>query len=239
MTSTVAPSLSEKALARLQGLRHLGSLSGQLPAGCRLLESSHGPSGAPEHIRLQFAVDGGDRVQVVRYATPATGGLLLVYEILADLCTGISLRQAAHVTPLQVLRKLRDAYEVHELSLPWPQTEPFPILTKICAVRAPDLVVPQEDQAERWDDLGLFEKVRRIEKVLDEHVRPMLATDGGGLELVDLKGDELVVQYQGACGSCSSSVGGTLAFIQETLNDHLGCDLSIKPEGLDTAAFAV
>ena len=176
MSGITTEILPEKALSRLQQLRHLGSLEGQLPPGCRLLESSHGPSSAPEHIRLHLAVDGGDRVQAARFATPATGALLLVYETMADLCTGISLRQAAHVTPLQVRRKLRDAYDLHELTLPWPETEPFPILTKISAVRAPDLVVPQEDQAERWDDLGLFEKVRRIEKVLDEHVRPMLAT---------------------------------------------------------------
>ena len=37
-----------------------------------------------------------------------------------------------------------------------------------------------------------------------------MAADGGGLDLVDLKDDDLDMQYLGACGSCSSSVGGTL-----------------------------
>jgi Fe-S cluster biogenesis protein NfuA len=84
-----------------------------------------------------------------------------------------------------------------------------------------------------WGDVGLFEKVRRIEAVLDAQVRPALASDGGGIDLVDLKGDELYVQYHGACGSCSSSVGGTLNFIQDSLNNHLGTQLAIKVSGVD------
>ena len=84
-----------------------------------------------------------------------------------------------------------------------------------------------------WSDVGLFEKVRRIEAVLDTQVRPALASDGGGIDLADLKGDDLYVQYHGACGSCSSSVGGTLNFIQDSLNNHLGTQLAIKVSGAD------
>ncbi|MBA3684855.1 MAG: NifU family protein, partial [Planctomycetes bacterium] len=84
-----------------------------------------------------------------------------------------------------------------------------------------------------WTDIGLFEKVRRIEAVLDEHVRPALASDGGGIDLVDLAGQELSVQYHGACGSCSSSIGGTLQFIQDSLNNWLATELTVKVTGID------
>ncbi len=70
--------------------------------------------------------------------------------------------------------------------------------------------------------------MRRIEGVLDTHVRPALASDGGGLDLVDLKDDDLFVQYHGACGSCSSSIGGTLNFIQDSLNNHLQTRLAVR-----------
>ena len=66
----------------------------------------------------------------------------------------------------------------------------------------------------------------------------MLATDGGGIELVDLKGEELVVQYEGACGSCSSSVGGTMHFIEDTLTDHIGVELKLVVQGLDDESAA-
>ncbi|MCK6491438.1 MAG: NifU family protein, partial [Planctomycetes bacterium] len=82
-------------------------------------------------------------------------------------------------------------------------------------------------------ECGLFEKVRRIEAVLDAYVRPALASDGGGLDLVDLRQDELLVQYHGACGSCSSSVGGTLQFIQDSLANHLSHPLTVQVVGMD------
>ena len=64
-------------------------------------------------------------------------------------------------------------------------------------------------------------------------MRPALASDGGGVDLVDLKADDLHVQYQGACGSCSSSVGGTLQFIQDSLNNHLGTRLTVKVASME------
>ncbi len=75
--------------------------------------------------------------------------------------------------------------------------------------------------------------MRPIEEVLDAHVRPALASDCGGIDLVDLKAEELFVQYHGACGSCSSSIGGTLQFIQDSLNNHFGTSLAVRVTGMD------
>ena len=45
-----------------------------------------------------------------------------------------------------------------------------------------------------------------IEKVIDEKVRPRLAADGGGIDLVDVKDDNtVVVKLTGACGCCPFS----------------------------------
>lgn len=47
----------------------------------------------------------------------------------------------------------------------------------------------------------------RIEAVLDAEVRPGLAADGGGVELVGIDPDRIVqVRLLGACQGCSSSV---------------------------------
>lgn len=46
-----------------------------------------------------------------------------------------------------------------------------------------------------------------IEKVLNEKIRPRLAADGGGVELVDVKDDNtIVVKLTGACGCCPFSL---------------------------------
>src|SRR5512147_3202959 len=58
---------------------------------------------------------------------------------------------------------------------------------------------------------GDRERLAKINDILDEQVRPYLQGDGGDLYVVGLEGNRLMVHYQGACGSCPSSISGTLA----------------------------
>src|SRR5262245_60122230 len=58
------------------------------------------------------------------------------------------------------------------------------------------------------------ERVAKINDMLDEQVRPYLQGDGGDLYVVGLEGNKLKVHYQGACGSCPSSISGTLTGIE-------------------------
>ena len=58
------------------------------------------------------------------------------------------------------------------------------------------------------------ERLERITELLDAQIRPYLQGDGGDLHVIGLEGDRLLVHYQGACGSCPSSISGTLAGIQ-------------------------
>lgn len=59
------------------------------------------------------------------------------------------------------------------------------------------------------------EKLSRINQVFDERIRPGLAGDGGGIEIIDFDGNTLSVAYHGACGSCPSAIGGTLNVIEK------------------------
>ena len=58
------------------------------------------------------------------------------------------------------------------------------------------------------------EKLQKIREVLDMEIRPYLQGDGGDLHIVGLEQNYLQVHYQGACGSCPSSLTGTLSNIQ-------------------------
>src|SRR5262245_13250634 len=58
------------------------------------------------------------------------------------------------------------------------------------------------------------ERLARINDILDEQVRPYLQGDGGDLYVMGLEGNKLKVHYQGACGSCPSSISGTLTGIE-------------------------
>jgi Fe-S cluster biogenesis protein NfuA len=62
-----------------------------------------------------------------------------------------------------------------------------------------------------------------IADLIDQNVRPYLQGDGGVLYIVGLEDNILKVHYQGACGSCPSSLSGTLAGIESMVK-------SIDPE---------
>jgi len=61
------------------------------------------------------------------------------------------------------------------------------------------------------------ERLDRFAALLDEQVRPYLQGDGGDLHVLGLEGNRLTLHYQGACGSCPSSISGTLAGIESLL----------------------
>ena len=61
------------------------------------------------------------------------------------------------------------------------------------------------------------ENYEAIEALFDESIRPALMSDGGNIELDLVKGNEVVVSFQGACGSCPSSAGGTLRGIEQAI----------------------
>ena len=70
------------------------------------------------------------------------------------------------------------------------------------------------------------ERLDKINAILDEQVRPYLQGDGGDLYVLGLTGNQLTVHYQGACGSCPSSLSGTLAGI-ESLVRQIEPDLEV------------
>jgi Fe-S cluster biogenesis protein NfuA len=61
----------------------------------------------------------------------------------------------------------------------------------------------------------------RINEILDERIRPALAGDGGWLEIMGLKENTLTIRYQGACGSCPSSLSGTLMAIEGMIKQEV------------------
>ena len=79
---------------------------------------------------------------------------------------------------------------------------------------------------ETFPQLPNNEKESIIESLMDEIIRPALANDGGGLEVIKVEGNDVVIKYQGACGSCPSSTGGTLAAITRALKGY--CDPNLE-----------
>jgi len=70
-------------------------------------------------------------------------------------------------------------------------------------------------------------RLAQINELLDEKVRPALMSDGGYLEVLGIKENTLSIRYQGACGSCPSSLSGTLMAIEGMLKQEVDPDLDV------------
>lgn len=75
-------------------------------------------------------------------------------------------------------------------------------------------------------DLASPQKQDFIIQVMELHIAPQLAKDGGGASIVFADDGMVVIDYLGACTSCNFSLSSTLSFIQqvfryETLNPNL------------------
>lgn len=69
--------------------------------------------------------------------------------------------------------------------------------------------------------------VREINALLDERIRPYLAGDGGWLEVVGFEDKTLRIRYEGACGSCPSSLTGTLMAIENMIRDEIDPEITV------------
>ncbi len=71
------------------------------------------------------------------------------------------------------------------------------------------------------------EKLLIVEAIFDEQIRPALAADGGGLSVATVEGKIVRINYEGACGSCPSSLSGTLRAIESILRNALGPEIEV------------
>ncbi len=81
-----------------------------------------------------------------------------------------------------------------------------------------------------WFGLSKEDQITQINMVLDEKVRPALMADGGNVQVLDVvDGEKVMIQYQGACGSCGSSLGATLSFMEQALRKDVNNGLIVVP----------
>lgn len=85
-----------------------------------------------------------------------------------------------------------------------------------------------------FDELNIIGKFKAVEDVIDKEIRPMLAFDGGNLDIVDIKNaddgkTDIYIRYLGACSGCSSGATGTLYAIENVLQENLSNNIRVLP----------
>lgn len=85
-----------------------------------------------------------------------------------------------------------------------------------------------------FKDMTMVQKVKAIDKIIDENIRPMLMMDGGNMEIIDIKetSDDFIdvyIRYLGACSGCASGSTGTLFAIESILQENLAQNIRVLP----------
>jgi len=62
---------------------------------------------------------------------------------------------------------------------------------------------------------------KKVEKTIEEYVRPMLQQDGGDLEIVDIKDTLVYCRLAGACAGCAGAAQTLRMMVEGTLKDNV------------------
>ena len=202
-------------------------------------------------MKLYWLVDTvEDRIYSAKFFAYGGKVSLAVGEALSSLVKGLTIDEACSLLGSDVENHLRDEPEVP--SVPESKLFAFGAVEELLKIIKDDypgakgLAIasaaakkdgkPQRSMAElsmadqAWMGLSKEDQKAQIDLVLDEKIRPALMSDGGNVEVLDVvDGEKIIVQYQGACGSCGSSLGATLSFIERALRDDVYNDLQVIP----------
>lgn len=63
--------------------------------------------------------------------------------------------------------------------------------------------------------------IRKIDKLLDEIVRPSLAAHGGNVEIIDIANNKLYLKLSGGCQGCSSSASTLKDGIERIIKEKI------------------
>lgn len=243
---------SKKLVAKIEKAYNVGFFDREETEkrGMRWVMGEEGAVSEGNCVQLYWMVDKEDGTIVdVRFQVFGHSALIGVAEVASDLLVGKNYEQARRIGPDLIDKQVRDRAD--ESAFP-KEAAPYLSLVmeaiKKCVYQCEDLPLPMVYEAPpvlleqggglgegypEWENFTQSQKLGVIEEVMEREVRPYIALDGGGVEIVAMQGNEVVIAYQGNCTSCYSSVGATLSYIQQVIRSKVHPGLSVVPQLLD------
>lgn len=71
------------------------------------------------------------------------------------------------------------------------------------------------------DDLSPYQLGKKIDEVVASRIRPLLATDGGDMEIVDIKGYRVYCSLLGACADCPGASMTLKMMVERSFKEHV------------------
>lgn len=240
---------SKKLASKIDKFRHTGIFTPEEAEArtMRLVESTAGSLVDGNLVHFYWLVDKDDGIIVdAKFQAFGQSALLGAAEITCELLVGKNYDQAKRISTTLIDQQVQDRPDVP--SFP-PETSPhlnlvleaieeaadkctdLPLAATYVAPPVPaDMGEIREGGYPGWQELSTPQKLAIIEEILNHDVRPYIALDAGGVEVLELVNDtNLMIAYQGSCTSCYSSVGTTLSYIQQVLRAKAHPSLVVVP----------
>ncbi len=214
----------------------------------RLAESTAGSIEDGNLLRFYWLVDKDDGIIVdAKFQVFGQSALIGAAEVACELLIGKNYDQAKRISATLIDQQVRDRSDVSAFP---PETSPhlnlvleaieeaaeqctdLPLAATYAAPPVPtDMGEVREGGYPGWEALSTPQKITVLEEILTQDIRPYIALDAGGVEIVELVNDtNLIIAYQGSCTSCYSSVGTTLSYIQQVLRAKAHPSLVVVPD---------
>jgi NifU-like protein len=79
-----------------------------------------------------------------------------------------------------------------------------------------------------FNSMTVVEKIKIVEKILNEEINPKLKADGGFMELVDIEGNIIKVKFLGACSNCPTSTVTFKEVVEKELKNRIKGDIEVR-----------
>ncbi|MDP8263273.1 MAG: Fe-S cluster assembly protein NifU [Candidatus Ancaeobacter aquaticus] len=76
-------------------------------------------------------------------------------------------------------------------------------------------------------ELTNIQKIKLIEETIEHEIKPKLVADGGGIELVDVDSNKVIVALRGACSECPSAGITLKSWVEVKLKEFVSDDLYV------------
>ncbi len=106
----------------------------------------------------------------------------------------------------------------------------IPLEEKLVTPDAMQEMLAETGQYPGWEQLQPLEKKTVIAQLIAQDIQPYVALDAGGVEVLEVEGDEVRIAYSGSCTTCYSATGSTLDAIQQIMRAKIYPSLTVIPQ---------
>lgn len=76
--------------------------------------------------------------------------------------------------------------------------------------------------------ISTLQLVQKVQKVIENEIRPSLQKDGGDIELIDIKKHEVIVRLEGTCRKCMASQKTLKDFVESRMQEVISKSITVR-----------